>query len=214
MITFYGRKTSDNVQKAWWMLLETGRPFDHVELGGRFGGLDDRQFLKLNPHGRVPLLVDDDLKVWESTAIIRYLAAEYCAETFWPASARARASVDKWMDWAQTRLYPASNRLFWLSVRTPVADQDARKIAATAEDLNTHMLKLEQQLEGQDYLTGGGLSLADIVAGATLHRYFENPVGKPDLPNVGAWFSRLKERPAYQEAVMHPYEELRGRLAF
>ena len=214
MITFYGRKTSDNVQKAWWMLLETGQPFDHVELGGEFGGLDDPGFLKLNPHGRVPLLVDDDLSVWESTAIIRYLAAEYCADTLWPANPGERAEIDKWMDWAQTRLYPASNRLFWLSIRTPADSQDARKIAATADDLSTHMLKVERQLGGHDYLAGSALSLADIVAGATLYRYFENPVEKPDLPNVRAWFNRLKERASYQEAVMYPYEELRGRLAF
>ena len=214
MITFYGRKTSDNVQKAWWMLLETGQPFEHIERGGRFGGLDDPEFLALNPHGRVPLLVDGATSVWESTAIIRYLAAQYCAPAIWPPSPRDRAEVDKWMDWAQSRLYPASNRLFWLSVRTPVEDQDAGKIAATADDLNGSMLRLESQLEGRNYLTGDSLSLADIVAGATLYRYIENPNDKPGLPNVLKWYGRLRDRPAYQEAVMHPFEELRGRLAY
>ena len=135
MIKFYGRKTSDNVQKAWWMLLESGQPFEHIELGGRFGGLDEVEFLELNPHGRVPVLVDGDLAVWESTAIIRYLAAEYCPGTLWPENPRRRADIDKWMDWAQARLYPASNRLFWLTVRTPEADQSGEKISATAKRL-------------------------------------------------------------------------------
>lgn len=214
MITFYGRKTSDNVQKAWWMLLETGQPFEHIERGGRFGGLGEPEFLKLNPHGRVPVLVDGETVVWESTAIVRYLAAEYCADTLWRLNPRQRAEVDKWMDWAQSRLYPASNRLFWLSVRTPVADQDESTISATVEDLNALMLKLEEQLKGRNYLAGDALSLADIVAGATLYRYFENPAAKPEMLNVRGWYERLKDRPAYQEAIMHPFEELRGRLAY
>lgn len=196
------------------MLLETGQAFDHVELGGRFGGLDEPEFLRINPHGRVPALTDGDLMIWESTAIIRYLAAEYCEGTFWPETARERAEVDKWTDWAQSRLYPASNRLFWLSVRTPVPDQDEARIQATADELKAHMLKLDDQLDGHDYLTGNSLTAADIVAGATLYRYFENPIAKPDLPRVRTWYARLQGRPAYAEAIMHPFEELRGRLAF
>ena len=61
MITLYGRKSSDSVQKTAWMLGETGRAFEHVELGGKFGGLDGKKFLTLNPHGRVPVLVDGEL---------------------------------------------------------------------------------------------------------------------------------------------------------
>ena len=57
----FRRATSDSVQKAIWMLGETGQLFDHVELGGRFGGLDDFYFLQLNPHGRVPRLCDGDV---------------------------------------------------------------------------------------------------------------------------------------------------------
>jgi glutathione S-transferase len=63
MLKIFGRATSDSVQKAIWMLGETGQPFEHVELGGRFGGLGDADFLRLNPHGRVPTLCDGDLVV-------------------------------------------------------------------------------------------------------------------------------------------------------
>ncbi len=214
MITFYGRKSSDNVQKTLWMLLETGRPHEHIELGGKFGGLDEPEFLKLNPHGRVPVLVDGDLVVWESSAIIRYLASAYCAGTVWPEDARERAGVDKWMDWAQSRLYPVANRLFWRLIRTPEADQDADKIAAGIELLNDHMALLDAQLEGSAYLCGEGLTMADIIAGATLYRYFEMPIERPALVHVRRWYETLSARPAYQQAVMVPFEELRGRLAF
>lgn len=214
MITLYGRKSSDNVQKTLWMLLETGQAHEHIELGGSFGGLEDPEFLKLNPHGRVPVLVDGDVAVWESSAIIRYLAAAYCAGTVWPTDVRARAHVDKWMDWCQSRLYPENNRLFWRLIRTPVADQNADKIAAGTALLNSCMVLLETELERQTYLCGEGLTMADIIAGATLYRYFEMPIARPKLAHVERWYETLKDRPAYRQAVMVPFEELRGRLAF
>lgn len=214
MIRFYGRKSSDNVQKTLWMLLETDQPHEHIELGGQFGGLDDPDFLKLNPHGRVPVLVDGDLAVWESSAIIRYLAAAYCSGTIWPEDVRARAEVDKWMDWSQSRLYPENNRLFWRLVRTPEADQDAGKIAAGLALLNSHMEMVDTQLEGKRYLCGDALTMADIIAGATLYRYYEMPIERPQLSNVERWYDMLKARPSYQQAVMVPFEELWGRMAF
>jgi glutathione S-transferase len=58
------------------------------------------------------------------------------------------------------------------------------------------------------------MSMADIPAGAMLHRYFTLEIDRPDLPHVAAWYARLSERPAYGEHVMVPYEDLRGRLAF
>ena len=213
-IKFYGRATSDNVQKARWMLAETGQPYEHVELGGRFGGLDDPAFLKLNPHGKVPVLRDGETVVWESNAIVRYLAAAYCAGAIWPQDPAARANADQWMEWAQTRLYPDSNRLFWLSVRTPEADQDHGKISATLEKLKGYYDILERQLEGRDYVAGNQLTIADIPTGATLYRYFELDIERPHLPNIRAWYDRLCARQAYQDAVMIPFDELRGRLAF
>lgn len=214
MITFYGRKSSDNVQKALWMLLETGRPYEHIELGGRFGGLDDPDFLKLNPHGKVPVLVDGGLAVWESSAIVRYLAAAYCSGAIWPEDVKVRAEVDKWMDWAQSKLYPESNRLFWLLIRTPEADQDAGKIATSNALVNTYLQVLDTQLGRKRYLCGSGLTMADIIAGATLYRYYSMPIERPAFSNVARWYERLVQRPGYRLAVMVPYDELRGRLAY
>ena len=196
------------------MLEETSQPYEHVELGGRFGGLDEPAFLKLNPHGKVPLLLDGEAAVWESNAIVRYLAATYSAGAMWPQDPAKRAYADQWMEWAQTRLYPDANRLFWLSVRTPEADHDLGKISATLERLGGYYEILERQLEGRDYVAGNQLTIADIPTGATLYRYFQMDLDRPDLPNICAWYDRLCARPAYQSAVMIPYEELRGRLAY
>jgi len=214
MITFYGRKSSDNVQKTLWMLLETGQPFKHIELGGQFGGLEDPSFLKLNPHGRVPVLQDGDTVIWESNAIVRYLAARYCAGTIWPEDPAQRAIADQWMDWGQNRLYQDFNRLFWLTIRTPAGDQDAAKIARTLERLNGYYQLLEAQLDNQSYIAGTQLTIADIQIGSTFYRYFEMDIERPELPIIANLYARLQERAAFLQAVMVPFEELRGRLAY
>ena len=119
MLTLYGRGTSDNVQKVLWALGETGQPFAHVPLGGSYGGLDDPCFAAMNPHRRVPTLKDGDTVVWESDAIIRYVAAKYSYGMLWPVGVSERSRADQWMAWTLAHLYDDSNLLFWLTVRTP-----------------------------------------------------------------------------------------------
>ncbi len=214
MITFYGRATSDNTQKARWMLEETRQPYKHVELGGRFGGLGDPDFLRLNPNGRIPVLIDGKVTVAESDAIIRYLAAEYCAGSFWPEEPKDRAEVDQWMSWGHANLYPTFNKLFWSVVRTPKNKQDPAAIEALTSKLHSLFTILELRLEGRDYVMGDRITMADVTTGMALFRYFEMPIERPKLPAVETWYGRLKEREAYQKSVMVSFEELRGRLDF
>ncbi len=84
-MTLWGRLSSCNVQKVLWTLEELALPYRRIDLGGDFGGLDDPAYRAMNPHGRVPTLRDGDTVVWESDAIVRYLAARYGAGTLWPA---------------------------------------------------------------------------------------------------------------------------------
>ncbi len=196
------------------MLAETQQPFEHIQLGGGFGGLDDPAYRKLNPHGRIPTLCDGDTVVWESNAIIRYLAASYSAGAMWPEDSAVRACADQWMEWAQTRLYPDFNKLFWLSVRTPEAEQDHAEIRDTNTRLNGFYKILDAQLAQHDYVAGEHLSMADFPAGATLYRYFEMPIERPEFPNIARWYKTLSKRAAYKQYVMLPFDELRGRLAF
>src|SRR6185312_12220146 len=83
VLTVYGRKSSFNLQKVMWLVAELGVPHRHIELGGSFGGLDTPDFRAMNPHRRVPVIDDDGTVVWESHAILRYLAARYGADRFW-----------------------------------------------------------------------------------------------------------------------------------
>ena len=143
------------------MLRETAQPYEHVELGGQFGGLEEPSFLKLNPHGRVPVLKDGTCVVWESNAIVRYLAARYSSGTVWPEDPVERARADMWMDWMLTVLMPDMHPVFWGLVRTPEAERDIARINAAAKRLGESWRILDAHLAGRAFVAGEELTMGD-----------------------------------------------------
>lgn len=215
MMTIWGRRSSFNVQKVLWLAGELGLDYEHVLAGGQHGLLDTAEFRAMNPHGKVPLLRDGATVVWESHAILRYLAARDGAGRFWADDPAQRAGADGWMDWAQTALQPAFlSGVFWGYYRTPEAQRDAAAIGRAIAATHACLELLDRALADRPYLGGERLGLADIPAGTTLYRYFELDIPHPPLANVQAWYERLQARPAYREHVMVPFGELRGRLDF
>ncbi|MEF2072995.1 glutathione S-transferase family protein [Consotaella aegiceratis] len=212
MLKIWGRKSSINVQKVLWLAGELGLAYEHVPAGGSFGRLDEPEFRALNPHGRIPVIEDDGVPVWESHAILRYLAARFGSDAFWSADPGRRAAADQWMDWSQASWQPAFiDGVFWGYFRTPEADRDWPAIHRALATCECHLGILDGILAKQPFVLGDALSLADIPAGSLLYRYFELDIERPSLPNVEAWYRRLTERPAYRESVMVSFEELRGR---
>ena len=97
MLKIWGRRSSFNVQKVMWLIGELELAHEHIDAGGSAGGLDTPAFLAMNPHGRIPVIADGDAIVWESHAVLRYLAARYGAGRFWsddPVAARRRRRLD------------------------------------------------------------------------------------------------------------------------
>ncbi|WEK06318.1 MAG: glutathione S-transferase family protein [Candidatus Devosia phytovorans] len=213
-LTLWGRKSSCNVQKALWALEELELPYQHRPAGGSDGGLDDPAFRRLNPNGLVPVLQDGDFALWESHSILRYLAASYGRDRLWREDPRQRALVDQWTDWTATTFQPAWIAAFWLIVRTPKAQHDAKAIAAALGKSIAALRLLDVALAERDYLAGDRLSYADIAAGVALYRWFSMEIDRPAMPGVENWYRRLQERPAFRKAIMVSYAELVGKLAF
>ncbi|TDI89657.1 MAG: glutathione S-transferase [Gammaproteobacteria bacterium] len=214
MITLYGRRSSCNVQKAMWVLNELDVAHEHIELGGDFGGLDAPEFLAMNPHGRVPVLRDDDVVVTESDAIVRYVAACYGEGVLWPTDPAQRAAIDQWLGWTTTTLQPPWIELFWRLVRTPVEKQNPKLIARLTAASIAQFQSLEAQLVHHAYIAGEAFSLADIPAGMTLYRWFEMEIDRPAMRHVERWYEALQERPAYQASICIPFPELVGKLEY
>ena len=210
MLTVYGRATSSNVQAVMWGIGELGLDAERLDYGHVHGGTDTPEFRAMNPNGLVPVLKDEDLILWESCAILRYLAARYGdGGAFWPADPVERASVDMWAEWAKVNLTAAFTvPVFWSRVRTAAADRDEAALAEAIRHLDGLLDLLEDQLDGRGHICGA-LSLADIVAGHLLFRYFDIDVPRPERPRLEAYYARLRDRPAFIQHVMVDYSMLR-----
>src|SRR5438045_8152581 len=98
MLKIWGRASSSNVQKVLWCCAELDISYERTDWGGPFGGNQDPEYLKLNPNGLVPTVIDGDLVMWESNTICRYLASTRNGERIYPRDPAARTHVERWMD--------------------------------------------------------------------------------------------------------------------
>ncbi|MCB1388073.1 MAG: glutathione S-transferase family protein [Rhodobacteraceae bacterium] len=212
MLTIWGRADSSNVQALMWAVGELGLAHRRIDAGERFGGTGTAEFLAMNPNGTIPVLKDDEgPALWETGAILRYLAARHGPESFWPSDPLARADVDRWAEWAKLNVAIGfTGPVFWRVVRTPEARRDPAAIASALKALEVNLHIAEMQLTRHPFLVGDTLTLADIQFGHILHRYFDIDITRPDLPALAAYHARLCARPAYAAHVRVSYEALRA----
>jgi glutathione S-transferase len=214
MITIWGRRSSFNAQKVLWTLDELELDYEHRNAGGSYGGLDNPEFLAMNPHGLVPVILDEEGAVWESNSIVRCLYTKHSSGNLWIEDPFQRSLADRWIDWAATALQPSFMRLFWGYYRTPESQRNPVEIQSALESCQKHFRALDSHLASHNYLAGSRFTAADIPAGTTLHRYFSIGLPVEEPTNVMAWFLRLRERPAFRQNIVVPFDELYGRLAF
>lgn len=212
MLTVWGRRDSSNVQALMWCIGELGCPVHRLDVGERFGGTDTADFLAMNPNGTIPVLRDGDgPALWETGAILRYLAARYASDPFWPHKPEARAGVDQWAEWAKLNVAMAfTGPIFWRVARTPTLQHDKPAIASALRSLNTSLTIAEAQLAKHRFLACDTLTLADIQFAHILYRYFDINIERATLPHLTAYYDRLTQRPAYREHVMVSYDALRA----
>lgn len=199
MITLWGRLNSHNVKKIAWALAEMDIAFERKEMGGQFGFTPE--YLAMNPNKMVPTLQDGDFTLWESNAILRYLANRY-APTFQSEDPAVRALGDRWMDW-QFHFADAQRDAFLGCVRQGKDNLDPI-VARSSANANAMMALLDTELGQRNWLSGERFGIADIPMGVYAHTYFAIPVDRPDLRHLADWYARLQKRPGYAAQVMIP----------
>jgi glutathione S-transferase len=204
MLKIWGRTNSINVQKVMWCVAELGLPFERSDAGGAFGGLDTPEYKAKNPNSRIPTIDDNGVIVWESNAVVRYLAARYGAGRLWPVDPAQRSEADRWMDWQQTTISPDMFPVFWGLVRTPPEKRDLAAIKAAGERLGASFGLLDKHLSSREYVAGSELTMGDIPVGCAFWRYSKLDVPKPRLAACDAWHQRLQERPGFRQHVAMP----------
>ncbi len=192
MLKVLGRVTSINVRKVLWALDEMGVAYDREDWGKPVRDPNVPEFRKLNPNATVPVIVEDEFVLWESGAILRYLAERH-RSGLWPAEFQERALVDQWLTWQGSELNPSWTYAVMGILRKNPAYQDKALIAQSIEQWTANMRILEAELErGGGFVANGRFSLADIAIGLSTHRWMSVGFERPALPAVEAHYAEMR----------------------
>lgn len=189
-----GRVTSINVRKVLWALDELGLAYEREDWGQPLRDPKAPEFLALNPNGLVPVFVDGDFVLWESNAIIGYLAGKHGQLV--PAVREGRALVEQWLTWQVGELNPQWGYAVNARLRRNPAYADAARIEESIAAWTARLRVLDGHLRGRRYVVGDAFSVADIAIALSSHRWFSTPVDRPDLPALAAHYEMAKARPA------------------
>ena len=216
MLKLWGRMSSINVKKVVWTAQELGLDFQRTEAGGLFGLVKTLEYVQRNPNSLVPAIEDDDYVLWESNVIVRYLCAKYDNPMLaasraallpegarlagngplYPPDLRERFDAERWMDWQQTTLNPASRLGFWQLIRTSPERRNAELIAESNEAVESLMATLDAHLAQRSFMVGERFTMADIPLACEVHRWFGLPQPRQERPHVERWFESIRARQA------------------
>jgi glutathione S-transferase len=202
MITLYG-SARNRGGRCILALEECGLRYELRDLDLQAGEHKKPEYLRLNPNGKVPTLVDGDTVVWESMAINIYLAERY-GKTLMPSSAAGRAHVVQWSMWALATLEPHLATIFSNRVMLPESQRNAAAADASAKQAAELLAVLDHALEGRDFLVGDTFTIADVNVGH--EAAWANLVGvdMSGVPKVRRWFGALAARPSFAKLVERP----------
>ena len=190
----WGRMSSINVKKVVWTAQELGLEFQRTEAGGLFGVVKTPDYIRLNPNSLVPVIEDEGYVLWESNVIVRYLCAKHSNGNLYPENLQQRFDAERWMEWQQTTLNPASRNGFWHLVRLPAEQRDAALVAQSNAAVEPLMAVLDAHLATRTYVLGERFSMADIPLACEVHRWFGLPQARQSRPHIERWFASMSAR--------------------
>lgn len=201
MLKIWGRINSVNVKKVVWCAEELGLAYERIDAGMEHGVVGTPEYQRMNPNARVPTIDDDGFVLWESHAIVRYLALKHGLGTLCPQDIRQRADAERWMDWTTAQLAGTFREVFWGMVRTAPEKRDLAFIEknriATAKTLDI----ADAVLAKHPFMAGDRLTIGDIPLGCHVSLWMRMDIERPAHPNLNAWYKRLLERPGFNKAV-------------
>jgi glutathione S-transferase len=196
MLKIWGRLSSLNVRKIVLAAQELGLRFERIDAGGSFGIVRTPDYLAKNPNALVPVIEDDQVTLWESNVIVRYLCARHAPDTLYPLALPRRFDAERWMDWQQTELNPATRPAFLQWIRTPEDRRDPEIIAQSVATTERLLSLLDQHLSRQPFMAGDRLTMADLPIACELHRWVNLPQPRTARPHLDRWYAAMRARPS------------------
>lgn len=200
----YHHPFSSNARRAVMTAKLLGSPVELVTVNLPEGQQKSPEYLALNPNGRVPTLVDGDFVLWESWAIMTYLADKAPGNTLYPTDARARADVHRWMFWASAHFMPAVavlNQENFLKKLFNRGEPDPAFIARGENDLRAAATVLDAHLAKRTWICGESLTLADVAIACPLMSTVPARLPVTGFENLQAWYARVQALDAWKETT-------------
>lgn len=197
-LTVYGVAASRTF-RVLWMARELDLHFKHVLIG--FRGTDStssREFLKINPNGKIPTIVDGKLTLSESMAINLYLAKKHSSKLY-PRTLKGEALAWQWSFWAVTEVDQPIIDWARNAIVLPPEQRDSKAAKAAMDKLKGPFSVIDKALVGGDYLLGRRFTVADLNVASVLYR--ARAMQLSNFPNLADWLTRCYARPAAQAAV-------------
>lgn len=194
---------SPNAVKVRLALHHLGLTFEHRMVDLTQGGHLQPDYVALNPNAMIPTLQDGDFVLWESNAILLYLAEKHQSDLI-PGDLRERADMHRWLSWQLCHWSPAVGAFTFQNLAPhffPGFQQDAAVIEKSLKDYHRFAQVLDSHLQGRHFVVGQKLSLADLSLAASL--VHARMIGLPlaQYPQVEAWFTRMEALPIWKQAA-------------
>jgi glutathione S-transferase len=197
MIQIYGSPKS-SAGRCFLMLEECGLNYKAIPLDMGNKEHKAEPFLTLNPNGKVPCLVDDGFVLWESAAIVQYLAEKHKPEMM-GTSVKDKALVQQWSFWTMTEAQPPLVDLLIQKVFVPADKRDHGIIERAEKKLPNILAVLENELKSKKFLVGNAYSVADVMVGSAISLAMGIGIDLTAHPNIKAWMAELMGRPAWRK---------------
>jgi len=212
-IRLWGRPTSTNTQRVLWTLAEADQPYELTLASGTtgesgyvwqghapYGLVDTPAYRAMNPNGTIPTLDDGGFVIWESIAIVQYLARKY-APALLGGSDAAFARAFQWMAWTNHALEPTMHTMIMHRERLPAEKRSEEAVEAARQDAIRKLAIVDARLAEAGYLAGGAFSIGDIPAGIVIRRFLHIGLPHPRFPALERWMARLGERDGFRRHV-------------
>lgn len=202
---FYTVNGSPNARKVHAVINHLNLDVEIKELDIFAGELDTPEFKSINPNGMVPAFEDGDLKLWESNAIIQYLASTAPPNELFPKDLVKQADINRWQCWELTHFNKAAGTIAFENIfkrMMGMGDPDQKVIEAGIEQFHRFAPILDSQLEDQKFVTGDTVTLADFSLAAMQAMMKPGKIPVEGYKNILEWFQRLDEIPAWSNTPM------------
>ncbi|MES3027920.1 MAG: glutathione S-transferase family protein [Pseudomonadota bacterium] len=189
-----------NPRKACAVARHLNAPIEYVHIDLGKGEQQSAPFLALNPNGKVPVLADGDHVVWESNAIMAYLA-QRAGSDLWPQDGR-QIEILRWLSWDLTHFTHYAGTLYFehlIKAKFDIGPPDPAAVEEATGNFRKFAEVLNSHLKGRQYVVGDGLTVADFALAVSLPYAQDAKIPVGDFPELQRWHERLNALPAWRE---------------